>query len=226
MLPSSRSFRTVALSLSFALAIVVVTTPASAHDHESRSRAMIWSGNPGGFEFHQGRHGGTWLGVQLAPLTPELRIHFGVPSEAGVMISKVMDESPAFRAGLQVGDIITALDGEPVASSGSLARSIGGREDGETVILEVWRNGGLEQVSAVVEDRVGISGHHSGVRLYECAEGGDCDFQIQLMGAVSEDCRGEDPCKVEMTCSEGECACTANDIEVDCEGLTDVHGHD
>ena len=51
-------------------------------------------------------HSGKVLGVGLTDLTPELREHFGVGGDAGVMISRVVEDSPAAKAGLRVGDII------------------------------------------------------------------------------------------------------------------------
>ncbi|MCY3929899.1 MAG: PDZ domain-containing protein [Acidobacteria bacterium] len=106
-----------------------------------------------GSRLHLRHGGGGFLGVQLSDLTPELRTHFGVPEDVGVMVGKVVDGSPALRAGLEVGDVVTAVDGEPVASSSALARAVGGREDGETVVLEVWRDGKMEKISATLEER-------------------------------------------------------------------------
>ncbi|MCY3963875.1 MAG: PDZ domain-containing protein [Acidobacteria bacterium] len=106
-----------------------------------------------GSRLHLRHGGGGFLGVQLSDLTPELRTHFGVPEDVGVMVGKVVDGSPALRAGLEVGDVVTAVDGEPVASSSALARAVGGHEGGETVVLEVWRDGKMEKISATLEER-------------------------------------------------------------------------
>lgn len=94
-----------------------------------------------------------FLGVGLTDLTPELRAHFGVPQESGVMVSKVDAGSPADKAGLKVGDILTALDGKPVASSFDLRHRIRGAEDGAAATLEVWRAGKVQTVTANLEKR-------------------------------------------------------------------------
>ena len=80
-----------------------------------------------------------FLGVQTVALTAELREHFGVPTAAGVLVAKVVEDSPAAGTDLEVGDIISAVDGEPVDSPSALARVIGGHESGDVVDLEVWR---------------------------------------------------------------------------------------
>ena len=64
-----------------------------------------------------GLFGGAYLGVELVNLNEPLRAHFGVPEGSGVLVSNVVENSPAARAGLQVGDILTRFDGEDVASS-------------------------------------------------------------------------------------------------------------
>lgn len=83
---------------------------------------------------------GGYLGVQLTDLTRELRRHFGVSEDTGVMISAVSEDGPAARAGVRVGDIVTGLDGEAVKSSGDLARLVRAGEEGKVVELEVYRD--------------------------------------------------------------------------------------
>ena len=94
-----------------------------------------------------------YLGVGLTDLTPELRAHFGVPQESGVMVSKVDAGSPADKAGLRVGDILTAYDGKPVASSFDLRQRIRGADDGAAAPLEVWRGGKVQTLTANLEKR-------------------------------------------------------------------------
>jgi membrane-associated protease RseP (regulator of RpoE activity) len=95
----------------------------------------------------------TYLGVQLVDLTPELRAHFGVPEDAGVMISSVSEDSPAARAGIRVGDIISAVGAEPVRRSFELAHRIRAHEEGDAVELETWRDGSLMTFSTVLEEQ-------------------------------------------------------------------------
>lgn len=91
-----------------------------------------------------------YLGVGLVDLTPELRSHFGVPDDAGVMVSSVEDGSPADKAGLKVGDILTSLDGKDVESSWDIRMRVRELKEGEQVPLQVWRDGKAQNVSATI----------------------------------------------------------------------------
>lgn len=109
---------------------------------DGKSPALKWVG-----------HSGAYLGVHLVELTPELRQHFGVPADAGVLIGKVTDESPALAAGLKVGDIVTAVDGEPVEGTWDMQRAIVEHESGTVVQLEVWRDGKVRTLEATLAER-------------------------------------------------------------------------
>ncbi len=196
--------------------------------HAGDGHVVAWSSGDGPHNFRLRAHlGGGFLGVLLAELTPELRAHFGVDEDAGVMISRVVDDSPAARAGLKVGDIITAVDGETVASGGRLARSIRSAEDGEAVLLEVWRDGAVQNISATIEERerqpLGLE-HAFVLKCDDDAE--DCSFaRAHELGDHSHwhadvDCPGGGPCEVKVQCDEGgECDCTLNGEETDCSEL-------
>ncbi len=95
----------------------------------------------------------TFLGVEASDLTPELRAHFGVPEDAGVMLSKIVDDSAAAGAGLAVGDVVTRVGGEEIASVSRLGRAVRSREGGETVEIEYWRDGEPGTAVATLEAR-------------------------------------------------------------------------
>ena len=96
-----------------------------------------------------------FLGVQTVELTPELRQHFQVPQEVGIMISRITSDSPAERCGLQVGDILTSVDGEPISSSDELVRAIGESEIDTSTLLEIWRSGKVQTLTATLVEREG-----------------------------------------------------------------------
>jgi hypothetical protein len=96
-----------------------------------------------------------FLGVSLSEMTPELRTHFGAPEDAGVMVSSVEPGSPADKGGLEVGDIISRLDGKDVSSSWEVYSRTRGLEEGQQVTLEVWRDGKVQThtVSIALRER-------------------------------------------------------------------------
>src|SRR5689334_21496164 len=88
-----------------------------------------------------------YLGVSLTELTPELRTHFGVPDDAGAMVSKVEPGSPADKAGIRVGDILASVDGKDVRSSWDILAKVRGLDDGQQVPVEIWRNGKAQNLT-------------------------------------------------------------------------------
>jgi hypothetical protein len=69
------------------------------------------------------------------------------------MISSVEADSPAATSGLQVGDILTGIDGESVAGSKSVIGMIAPHQEGEVVSLEVFRNGSFTSLSATLAEQ-------------------------------------------------------------------------
>lgn len=155
---------------------VMVMADDDEGDGEPEIRTFVWKGEdgevtrfePGAMGFFSAGAERGFLGVQLLDLTSELRLHYGTREDRGVLVSRVVDDSPAQRAGLRVGDVITHLDGEPVTSSFDATTRIGTRGDGEVVALEVMRDGKVETLSATLETRerpqieVGSLLHHLG----------------------------------------------------------------
>ncbi len=84
------------------------------------------------------------LGVGINDATPQDAEYVGLDSIFGVRIDSYTpeDDSPAERAGLQIGDVIVALDGEPVSYTAKLQQDIGFRKPGEDVQVTVARRGG------------------------------------------------------------------------------------
>jgi serine protease Do len=81
-----------------------------------------------------------WLGVSIQPLTPELAKSFGAKDTKGVLISDVMPDSPAAKAGLKAGDIVVEFDGKKVESPADLQRAVGLTSAGSDAKVTVWRD--------------------------------------------------------------------------------------
>ena len=97
--------------------------------------------------------GNGYLGVGLIELTSELREHFGVPADAGVMVSRVEADSPAAKAGVKVGDVITGVDGKDVGSSFDLMRTVRAKKDGDGIAIELFRDGKVQKLSATAVEK-------------------------------------------------------------------------
>ncbi len=102
-----------------------------------------------------GRSRRGYLGVRLLEMTPELRAHFGAPKDAGVLVAGVEKDSPAAKAGVQVGDIITRADGERIESGSDLTRAVRRRKSGDSLKLEVSRDRTAKSLTARIEERRG-----------------------------------------------------------------------
>jgi S1-C subfamily serine protease len=91
------------------------------------------------------------LGVQLVDTTPELRVFLGGTEDAGVLVGKVMSDMPAERAGIEVGDLIIALDGEAIEGHGDLIRELADK-DGETIRIEVVRDHQVKSIQVTIPE--------------------------------------------------------------------------
>ena len=137
---------------------------------------------PGVIKLRSLHRAGGYLGVQLVDLTAELRAHFGAPEECGIMVARVAAGSPAARAGIEVGDILTRADGKPLASSLTLRQRVRRKQDGETLELEAVRDGrqlllAPTLVVSSAEPLLAGSEPHFRMALADCEEGEECDLE-------------------------------------------------
>ena len=96
-----------------------------------------------------------YLGVSILDLTPELRAHFGAPKDAGVMISEVRPESPAARAGIQVGDVLIRIGGDRIERFRDVTRAVGDHKKGDKLDVELFRDHATKKLSVTLEEREG-----------------------------------------------------------------------
>lgn len=81
------------------------------------------------------------LGIQIQNLDPNLARAFNIDQQEGAVISGIVPGSPADKAGLKKGDIVIAINGQPVDTSTKLSNSIALMRVGDKVILHIFRNG-------------------------------------------------------------------------------------
>jgi Do/DeqQ family serine protease len=91
-----------------------------------------------------------WLGVRGTGVNAETARSLGLAKPEGVLIAEVYRGSAAARAGLQVGDLLLSVDGQPVNDQAALNYLVSTHRPGETVALQIRRNGASRAVSAVV----------------------------------------------------------------------------
>ena len=96
-----------------------------------------------------------FIGVTLVEITPDLRAHYGAPRDSGVLVSSVEADTPAAKAGIQVGDVITSVDGESVEWTGDVSRAVRDKKAGEAVELQIVRDRAPRKVTVSVEERKG-----------------------------------------------------------------------
>jgi len=92
------------------------------------------------------------LGVQLVDATPELREHLGSNEDEGVLISKILPDTPAEDAGIRVGDLIVAIDGEAIEDIGDIRHALQ-RKYGEDSEIEVIRDGSPMSIDVAFPDK-------------------------------------------------------------------------
>jgi serine protease Do len=88
-----------------------------------------------------------WIGVQIQAVTADIADSLGLKKEEGALVSEPQVDSPAAKAGIMSGDVITMLDGNPVKDSHTLARKIGSMAPGTSVKLGVLHNGSEKTVT-------------------------------------------------------------------------------
>jgi membrane-associated protease RseP (regulator of RpoE activity) len=152
-----------ALACGLALGLVAWTATASAvradegegdgKKVETRRVVIVKDGKPEVYESGGPLVNRGYLGVGLLDLTPELRTHFGVPEDSGVMVAKVEAGSPAEKAGIKVGDILTLIDGKAMKSSWDVMGKVRTYDNSQQVPVEIWRNGKAQTVTAPIVTR-------------------------------------------------------------------------
>ncbi len=110
-----------------------------------------------------------WLGVSIQPLTPELAKGFGLKEPSGVLISDVVQDSPAAKAGLLAGDIIVEFDGTKVANPQDLQKVVAVTPPGKGVPIKVWRDKGQKaleiKIGETPDDNVALKSTNKGRTL-------------------------------------------------------------
>lgn len=94
-----------------------------------------------------------WIGVAVQDITRELAESFKVPEAGGALISEVLGGGPADKGGVKPGDILTAVNGKPVANSVGMLNLIAALQPGQPATLKVMRARQETQVTVTIGRR-------------------------------------------------------------------------
>ncbi len=89
----------------------------------------------------QGRVTRGWLGIIPRDVTAQTIQRFGLDIDKGVLVYQLYRNSPAFRAGIAPGDVLTAWNGQPISDSNALAKLIANTAPGMAAPIAVWSEG-------------------------------------------------------------------------------------
>ena len=82
-----------------------------------------------------------WLGVMIQTITPELATELELQDESGALVSKVVPDGPAAKAGVERSDVIVEFDGQPIEDLSALPRAVAETAVGKTVKVVIVRDG-------------------------------------------------------------------------------------
>jgi serine protease Do len=130
------------------------------------------------------------LGVSISEVDPEAVEAFGLPAVAGAVVQSFsMANTPAERAGLQQGDVIVAVDGEPIRRLNELQRLIASRRPGDRVRLDVIRYGQPEQLNVqLIDAGAPVASAPAGPAVESTVRNGTAQSELGIrVGPISRD---------------------------------------
>jgi serine protease Do len=102
---------------------------------------------------HGGRVHRGYMGVQVAPLDSEVAAQLGLNEKSGVVVGRVFPDSPAAKAGLKPGDVITAVSGKPIKDGRELQYAIGKVPLNKPVAVAVMRDGKAQDLQVTIAEQ-------------------------------------------------------------------------
>ena len=118
---------------------------------------------------HDGKVTHGFIGIGISDVTPDNARFFQMSNATGAVVTQVDANTPGAKAGLKTGDVITKLNGQPVTDSGELQMQVGQKRPGDTIQLEVVRDGKTKTIPVTLEAMSATSG--SAIRGSEHGKG-------------------------------------------------------
>ena len=108
-----------------------------------------------------------YLGVQTQELNADLAEYFNVKEDGGALVLNVMEDTPAEKAGLKSGDVITRINDDAIEDPGDLIRAMEHRDEGDEVTVTYVRHGKTATAKATLEEN-----RQSGFHMFGAPDGG------------------------------------------------------
>jgi len=124
---------------------------------------------------------GPFLGVHVQELSPQLADHFGV--DGGLLVSEVIEDTPAAKAGFQAGDVLLEIGDKPLRDSGQLHKALATFEVGQEVAVRLQRDGGPMTLYVELEE---IDLKSLQLILEQMHHHGDHDKDIEVVVPIDE----------------------------------------
>ncbi|SYZ72124.1 exported hypothetical protein [Candidatus Zixiibacteriota bacterium] len=122
------------------------------------------------YRFNQSEMSDTYIGVSLQSLNTQLGDYFGVTDGKGALVAEVMDNSPAQKAGIKAGDVITSIDGQAIDGPSDVQKAVADKKKGEKLEMTVLRNKGKMdfalEVAETPPDLAGLGNMTPGMDQY------------------------------------------------------------
>jgi serine protease Do len=107
------------------------------------------------------------IGIEISDVTPENAKFFDASQASGAVITQVEPDSPGAKAGLKVGDVITAIDGQQVTDAGELQVTVGQKQPGTKIALEVLRDGKSMSIPVTLTEITNAGAENNGASVGE-----------------------------------------------------------
>ena len=111
------------------------------------------------------------LGVSMYTVTPDIAHSLGLANALGALVSQVVEGSPAEKAGIHTGDVITSVNGQPVKSNSELRNSIGLMRVGDKVEIGLLRDGKPLKLTAIIADTTATAQAGPAESIHKAFEG-------------------------------------------------------
>jgi serine protease Do len=137
-------------AVALGLALIALPSPsARAQDHQRRIEVAPEPGDENTMVL-LGDEGASWLGVELQEVSSDKTKELKLPAERGVLLERIVPDSPAAKAGLKDNDVITEINGQRVEGGEQFRRMIHEIPAGRSAQFTVWRDGRAQTISVTL----------------------------------------------------------------------------